>query len=216
MYSDFNLVPVNIMYFTVLASLLFGSIYGMKNNYSYEIYVIWYVFFFSLLLFVALHIFAETKQQKITEVLGPSFVSALETINKALTTLDDELLLAGAIVYIGIVPQLLTYVCSGLSGSATTPIYIRQIGLIAVWSIIKFLAILGGIQLAPPVAELWFGRPVSIFDFNNGLTDIVGAFLLASIHHKIFGLLWKSSGRFWGMIGAEKLVDKGFLGFEGR
>jgi hypothetical protein len=85
------------------------------------------------------------KDQKITAILGPPFVKTLEFIYKTLTEIDGELLLVGTIVYLGTAPQLFTYLLSGISGSATAPIYIRQIGLVAVWSLIKFLAGLGGI-----------------------------------------------------------------------
>src|SRR5436190_3491385 len=63
---------------------------------------------------------------------------------------------------------------SGLSGAATAPIYIRQIGLVAVWSIIKFLAGLGGILLAQPAAKLWWEQsvPIMIAIFQHRYFDL--------------------------------------------
>jgi hypothetical protein len=171
---------------TIMFLLLFAAVLDMRKKYPHEIYAIWYIFFLFFLIFLALYLYAESEHQQITEILGPSYVGTLKAIQKTLTTVEDELLLVGAIVYLGIAPQLLTYVISGLSGAATAPIYIRQIGLVAVWSIIKFLAGLGGILLAQPAAKWWLKQPVPIGEVDSGLAAIAIAFALAAMQHKFF------------------------------
>jgi hypothetical protein len=166
--------------------LLSASIFEMRKKYPHEIYAIWYIFFLFFLIFFALYYAAALKHQEITELMGPSFVSALEGVIKTLTTVQDELIFVGAIVYLGIVPQLLTYVFSGIAGAATAPLYIKQIGLAAVWSIIKFLAGLGGIFLSHPVAQLWWHQAISPEEIAKGSTAIALAFGIAAVQHRFF------------------------------
>jgi hypothetical protein len=171
---------------SLILVILFVANSEMRKNYPHEIYVIWYIFSLFFLIFFALYVVAEKKGQRITEVLGPSFVETLQAIHDTLTNVQDELLLVGTIVYLGIAPQLLTYVLSGLSGSATAPIYVRQIGLVAVWSVIKFLAGLGGILLAQPATKLAMGASVPPGDFLQGMVAVGFAFAIAVIQHAYF------------------------------
>ncbi|MGY4257685.1 hypothetical protein ACVI1L_004753 [Bradyrhizobium sp. USDA 4516] len=171
---------------SVILAMLFVTNSGMRRNYPHEIYAIWYIFSLFFLIFFALYVVAEKKGQRVTEVLGPSFVETLQAIHGMLTNVQDELLLVGTIVYLGVAPQLLTYVLSGLSGSATAPIYVRQIGLVAVWSVIKFLAGLGGILLAQPAAKLAMGASVPPGDFSQGTLAVLFAFAIAITQHAYF------------------------------
>jgi hypothetical protein len=71
-----------------------------------------------------------------------------------LTGLKDELGLVAAVLIIVIVPQVLTYILSGLSGCASTPKLVWQFEKIAIWSLIKFLAAFGGF-LTASAADLY-------------------------------------------------------------
>ena len=99
---------------TIMLLLLCAAVLQLRKEHPHEIYAIWYIFFLFFLIFFALYLYAEAHQQKITQILGPSFESALKAVYTTLTELDDELLLVGAVLYLGIAPQLLTYLFSGL------------------------------------------------------------------------------------------------------
>ena len=168
-----------------LLVLLVGSIGELNRQHSGEIYAIWYVFSFFFLLFFALYLTAEREGKEVTDVLGPSSAETLKAVYNYLTNIEDELLLVAAVVYLAIAPQLLTYVLSGLSGSATAPVFVRQIRTIALWSLIKFLAGLSGILLAHALAELFLGKG-NLRDFLQGVGIIAIAFFIAQAQHGFF------------------------------
>jgi hypothetical protein len=126
------------------------------------------------LLFFCLYFFAEEADQEVTDVLGPSLAGNLKVIYNYLTNVSDEFQLVAAVVYLAIGPQLLAYFLSGLSGSATPPMFVRQIGTIAIWSLIKFMAALGGILLAHPVAKLSLGKQALPSDFLQAIASLRG------------------------------------------
>jgi len=97
--------------------------------------------------------------------------------------MHDEFVLVATVVYLTIGPQFLAYLLSGLSGSAATPIFVRQISTIAVWSIIKFLAGLSGILLAHPFARLLLRKQVFSSDFYQGMIIISAVFVSAVMYH---------------------------------
>jgi hypothetical protein len=77
-----------------------------------------------------------------------------------LTDIKAELALIAAVIIIAILPQLMTYVVSGLSGCASTPRFVLQFEKIAIWSLIKFLAALGGFVTADALdASYFLGKP---------------------------------------------------------
>jgi hypothetical protein len=166
----------------IVFGFLVGSIAELNRQHSREIYAIWYVFSFFFLLFFALYFFTEREGKEITDVLGPSSAETLKAVYNYLTNIQDELLLVAAVLYLAIAPQLLTYVLSGLSGSANAPVFVRQIGTIALWSLIKFLAGLSGILLAHAFVELLLAK-AALFDFIQGFVIIAMAFLIANAQH---------------------------------
>ena len=172
----------------LVALLLFisGAIHELKQRHSPEIYTIWYIFSFFLLLFFALYYFAEKEGTEVTHVLGPSYTETLTLVHHTLTDVRGELLLVAAVVYLAIIPQLLTYLLSGLSGSATPPLFVQQTATIAVWSVIKFLAGLSGILLAHPLAKLSLGTQISASDFTQGLGALCFAFMTAAAYYQFF------------------------------
>jgi hypothetical protein len=176
----------NIALIATFLFIMIWSISNLRQHYSLEIFAIWYVFSFLLMIFIALYFFAEKSGQEITDLLGPSYAGILKFIYNSITNVHDELLLVSVFVYIGIVPQLLTYLLSGLSGSASQPRFVRQIGIAAIWMLIKFMAALSGILLARPLTDLLLGKTVPISGLVQGLGFISAAFTLALAHHNLF------------------------------
>jgi len=172
----------------VLAALilmfLWGQILELRQHHSHEIYAIWYVFSFFGLIFFVLYLLAEKDGKEVSDALGPSSAETLKAMYGYLTRVGDELRLVGAFVYLAIAPQLLTYVLAGLSGSAAPPKFVRQIGTLAIWSVIKFMAGLSGILLSQILAKLSLGKQVSSYDFFHAMTFICVAFFLAVAYHR--------------------------------
>lgn len=118
-----------------------------------------------LAIFIELYFWANQDKKERTEVFGPSYADLFKSIYYYFTNLNNELLLVAAFVYIGIGPQFLTYFLSGLSGSASPPKFVRQISMIATWSLVKFMAALSGILLAHPILNLLISKGVSLSEF---------------------------------------------------
>jgi hypothetical protein len=94
-----------------------------------------------------------------------------------------------AVLIIAIVPQVLTYILSGLSGCASTPKLVWHFEKIAIWSLIKFLAAFGGFLTASAVNlyDIGFGPSVvnTVILFSarvdrllQGLTAVAIAFVI--------------------------------------
>src|SRR6202035_1903662 len=100
-------VTIPLLIFVVVPSSI------ISQKHSRELYLLWYIFSVFFLLFFALNVAARWTGHEFRDFLGQyAFVFDWFT-NSA-----DELLLVGGIIYLGIAPQLLTYVLSGLFGSA--------------------------------------------------------------------------------------------------
>jgi len=155
---------------------------AIGQRHSRELYLLWYIFSFFFLLFLALNLAARWTDQELNDFLGK-----FALVYGWLTNGKDELLFAAGIIYLGIGPQLLTYLLSGLFGSASSPIFVRQIETTAILSLVKFLMALSGIRLAAAFASLSFGEAASTNDLAFGLLALGSAFLLAGFHFCGFG-----------------------------
>jgi hypothetical protein len=167
-----------------ILTFLSGAIYEMRLRHSAEIFAIWYVFWFFILTFGALYFIAESQSKEVTDVLGTSFSGTLKWFLDAFTDLGGEMKLVGAFIYLGIVPQLFTYVFSGFSGSASAPHFVRQITAVAIWSVIKFMAGLGGITLAHWSTQAWVGKPVNLDELMKALAFLTIAFAMAGVYSR--------------------------------
>jgi hypothetical protein len=95
---------------------------------------------------------------------------------------EGELKLVLVMVGLVVLPQWLTYVLSGLSGSASPPVFVSQVTDLAIWSLVKFSAALAGIVTAEPVVKLVMDGS---FD-GRSILDTIGllgvAFLLVWVN----------------------------------
>ena len=146
--------------------LIYSAIQLLKTNYAREIYLIWYYNSFFFLVFFGMALVAEQRKVPLTRVCEPREATC-KAIYDYLTNIDDELSLVAVIVALSIGPQLLTYLLSGLSGTASAPKFVAQIQSITVWSLVKFVAGLGGILTAQPLAKLAAGSPIELKDFRD-------------------------------------------------
>jgi hypothetical protein len=161
---------------------LVAAIYSMASwRYDREIYLIWYIESFFFLLFYGMGVVAEKRDAHLTDVCG-AYEQTCKSIYEYLTNVDDEIRLILIVAALAIGPQVLTYFLSGLSGSASAPKFVSQVAKLANWSFIKFMAGLGGILIAAPIAKLTVGKSVTFYDFLLGLRVSTFAFAYATAY----------------------------------
>jgi hypothetical protein len=99
----------------------------LRKSHPHEIYIIlvpllslfFVLFFFVFVLAEERHVFPE-------ELLGESWRPFLAALLKDLRDGEAEVKMVLALVSLAILPRWLTYILSGLSGSASPPLFISQ------------------------------------------------------------------------------------------
>jgi hypothetical protein len=170
--------------FPIMLYVFYYALRRLKKNHAAEIYLIWYIFSLFFVLMFGLQFIAEWRGVNSTQVCG-AYQETCDAAIRVFIGIDDELLLLFVLLSLAIIPQLLAYFLSGLlSGTASTPKFVRQIQTIAMWSLIKFLAGFGGIFSAPFFAMLAAGK---LWDDESatllflGVCVTIVAFSLASV-----------------------------------
>jgi len=159
----------------------------LRKRHTCELYLIWYINSLFFLFFLALEIVAAPNHDRLTKVCS-DYERICTSIYGYLTGTREELLLIGAIVGVCVGPQLLTYLLAGIFGAAIAPKYVWHIEQFVVWSLIKFIAALAGIQSATPFAKLLTHQPVTTAEFFYGLFSIAIAFGWAGLHFDLHAL----------------------------
>jgi hypothetical protein len=168
-----------LIFVSILIFALYLSLRQLKDAHSREIYAIWYVFSLFFVIFSGLAYIATIKQIKVIAVCG-EYASTCRAMIGWLVNVNDELILVGSLFAIGIIPQLLTYLLSGLTGSASPPKFVWHIEQIAVWSLIKFLAGFSGVTMGITFGEFAAGKPSDFGVYLGGAMFVFGAFYLAA------------------------------------
>jgi hypothetical protein len=139
-------------------SLIASAIFFLRKSHPHEIYWIWLLFSFFFVLFYFLELVAENNHVILADVFGPSLREVFRTTHDFLTNISGEVKLVVSVVGLVTLPQLLTYLLCGLSGSASTPRFVSYATKVAVWMLVKFLAVLAGILLGESGLEVtgWF------------------------------------------------------------
>ncbi|MGJ5075504.1 hypothetical protein [Bradyrhizobium oligotrophicum] len=192
--SDFGVYPD----LAVIASGLLavgGIIFLLRKSHPQEIYMTWYVFSLFFLVFGAITILTIKSRVELTDVFGPSQAHLLKTLYGYLTDYEGEMVLVAVFFGIAVAPQLVTYVLSGLSGSAKTPKYVRQVTDLATLSLLKFLAGAAGIFIGQGVGKFTMGQtdynPLGQDMYDNfafGLLMLSQAFSVLIMHVIFFDL----------------------------
>lgn len=158
----------------------FLALLFLRKAKSGEIYVIWYAASLFFVLFFGLQYLAGKRHIHIAELCG-SHAETCQTAMETLFHLEGELILVAAVLALGILPQLLAYFLSGVTGSASPPHFVLQVEKVAIWSLIKFNASVGGALMSRPVAIWAAGGPPDFREFCNGLVAIGSAFAIAAL-----------------------------------
>jgi hypothetical protein len=188
---SFAIASLELLFFPFL---IYACTTTLRRNHAAEIYVIWYLNSFFFVLFFGMGVIAEKKNKRLEEVCG-AYESTCKTIYDYLTNIVDEVIIVAVFTGLALLPQILTYLLSGVYGIASTPKFASQIQKIAVWSLVKFLAGLGGIISAAPMAKWVTGKPAPFIEFTTGLGLVAIAFAYASLHVDITKWLAKQRKR---------------------
>lgn len=156
----------------LLSSSLFFIVYtiylagGLRRDHSADIRLIWYFFSLGLVvtilvLFWSISYYPEIIEEiRNYELAGSPKIEKFkmgETTRQVLRLHDmasnivGEAKLVGAIVTLLIIPQVLSYVFSGMFGCASKPLLVGAGFSFMAWSAVKFFAFLGGVTLCTGV-----------------------------------------------------------------
>jgi hypothetical protein len=151
---NFVLIVVMLVYLYASPFILFLSIWNLRKTHANHIYVIWLFFSFFFVLFFFLFVAAAESSVQLEDLFGGEAKKIFVIVLSWLRDGEGEIKLVLVMVGLVVLPQWLTYVLSGLSGSASPPVFVSQVTDLAIWSLVKFSAALAGIVVAEPVVKL--------------------------------------------------------------
>lgn len=170
----------------IVSSVLWWSIFFIRKTHAQEIYLIWYVASLFFTIFFLIDVISEKQNLDKAQLCG-AYESKCRLIYEALTSLNDEAELILFISTVIILPQILTYILSAISGSASPPKFISHVLRISLWSFVKFSAGLSGILAAEPLSKLAIHKPADIRVLLQGYATCSVAFLYAAGYSYISG-----------------------------
>lgn len=168
-----------------VGAFLFGGVSAQAISYKHarELYILWYIFAVFLLLFFALDLAAGWQNRELRDYLG-----YYAFLYDWVTNLYDELLLVAGVLYLGLGPQILTYVFSGPFGAASSPIFVRQIRAVALLSLAKFLMGFSAIAFAEGLSALALRKGLPYSSLKLGASGLCMALAVAATHY--VSILW--------------------------
>jgi hypothetical protein len=173
----------------VFVATLYRSILFVRRDHPDHVHTLWYIFSLTLCLVSLLfyYIFKNATSIQDTLLSGMPGKIAVVFMN---TSMDvrEELYLLGALSALLILPQIMSYLISGIFGCGSPPILVSTISRIVTWSLIKFFCVLSGILAAQSIFAL-YGRPYmapkdSAIKFVEALFMICMSFLIMTIYYK--------------------------------
>lgn len=186
--------------FTLVTCIIAAD--AISRRHPRELYLLTYIFSLVFLLFFALNFAAGWTNRELKDFLG-----RYAFIYEMLTSTDDEIILVAGVLYLGIGPQVVTYIFTGVFGAASPPILVQQIRVMAVLSLMKFLVGLSAIMLSDTLANAVLGKAISQDDLRLGFFASGFASFLAVLHFR--GWTFPSALGFWAI---EALIDRSLLG----
>lgn len=140
-------ITISILPLLFIAVTIF-CIWILRKDHGSDIRIVWYFLSLAVVVTMIISLWAVNKG-----ALGQNgtfqgtYGEILSKLLKVMTDLNTDLYVLGAILALITLPQLGSYVLSGLSGNAKTPLLIKEsLGFFA-WGLIKSLATSAGIFL---------------------------------------------------------------------
>ncbi|HCI1915358.1 TPA: hypothetical protein NOE89_000877 [Pseudomonas aeruginosa] len=141
------LIPLIVTLITALLALCIFSL--VRNRHGSDIRVVWYVFSLTLVITIGLACYAISNGaiDGNGEFHGDSG-DALKILLLFMLDIKKDMILVVSAVTVLVLPQLLAYTLSGLSGCASTPVLVNGSLAFLVWGNIKALVVYAGISLS--------------------------------------------------------------------
>jgi hypothetical protein len=142
----------------VCVATLCALIMAVRRDHAHHVHTLWYVFSLTLcsvsVLFFYIHENARTLAS--TPLNGTTAIGQIVVIlMKASMDVREELYILATLSALLILPQVLSYLISGIFGCGSPPILVSTISRIVTWSLIKFFCVLSGILAAQSIAALY-------------------------------------------------------------
>lgn len=128
----------------------------LSRSHSSDVRIVWYLFSLSLVVSLGVSIWA--LNYGALDSAGKYQGNAGMILKKLVDLVMDieaDFIVFGGIVAIVVLPQFLAYILSGLSGSATSPRFVKGSTIFFVWSIVKSLAVAAGVVVAFDLVAIW-------------------------------------------------------------
>lgn len=147
---------MNTLLSTIALSLAPLALIWITNNqlsrtHQSDIRVVWYFFSLSAVISFLLTLWARKSEAVDThgEFHGQAG-NVLSFLLQSSLDVKGSLLLCGAIVVVILLPQVLSYLFSGLAGCASAPIFVQESLSFFVWGLVKTLCVASGVILIVP------------------------------------------------------------------
>jgi hypothetical protein len=149
-------IALGVVDAALMGGLVIATLY-LRRKHPGHVFTIWYAFWLMLTLFSGLFYFIWANEQSIpgsilsgSSLLG-GFVVWFQRQRTSMDFRDEGYLIAS--IYIAVLlPQLMSYLVSGIFGCANRLILVEWITAAMTWLVIKFLAVLSGILMAQAIA----------------------------------------------------------------
>lgn len=145
----------------LLCGLVVATLY-LRRKHPGHVFTIWYAFWLMLILFSGLFYYVWANERSIpgSMLSGSSPVGGfIVWFQKTSMDFHDERYLIASIYIVVVLPQVLSYLVSGIFGCANRLVLVEWITAAVTWLLIKFLAVLSGILMAQAIAAL-YAKPV--------------------------------------------------------
>jgi len=156
--SELSAVTLSLLGLTLLVTLCL-SIMILRRDHPHHVHTLWYIFSLTLcsVSVLFLYIYENATSGQNTFLSGTPGTIATFFIDTSMDVRGELHILAilGALF---ILPQILSYLISGLFGCGSPPVLVSTISKVVTWSFIKFLCILSGILAAQSIFAL-YGHP---------------------------------------------------------
>lgn len=146
-----------------LASLLalYVLISLVRRNHPFHVQTLWYVFFLTLCIALPYYVYYVSSGQLMHDVMTPAanrtlMQEARSFVYEALTNPKGDVYFALGLLYIAIVPQIFSFVISGVFGCGSRPILVLEITKFAILGLVKSFCCLSAILAAQVILALAF------------------------------------------------------------
>lgn len=131
------------------------SIRQLRKDHGGDVRVVWYLFSLTFVITYGIASWAVSNEVLNEHRFEGELGAHLEQLLKAMLNLEASLIFVLAIAGLIVLPQLISYFLSGLSGCAGTPFLIEGSLSFLVWGLVKSFAVCGGIIISLAVFGIW-------------------------------------------------------------